>query len=85
MKASIPDWFAHNVSGNLDIDNSNIVYQDDAPTDLKIVSWAEGEDFDDNNLKYYAYDKTGGRDSVLYVLENGIDIDNKVSALWRRQ
>ena len=85
MDAFIPDSFAHDVSGNSNIDNSNIVYQDDAPTDLKVVSWAEGKDYDDNSLKYYAYDKTGGQDSVLYVVENGIDIDNKVSALRRRQ
>lgn len=85
MNASIPDSFAHNVSGKLNIDNPNIVYQDDAPTDLKVVSWAEGKDFDDNNLNYYAYDKTGGQDSVLYVLENGVDLNNNVSARWRRQ
>lgn len=85
MKASIPESFSHNVSRNLGIDNSNIVYQEDAPKDLKVVSWAEGKDFDDNNLKYYAYDKTGGQDSVMYILENGIDIDNEVSALRRRQ
>ena len=85
MNASNPDSFAHNVSGSLDFDNTNIVYQDDAPTDLKVVSWAEGKDFDDNNPRYYAYDKTGGRDSVLYIAENGADLDNEVSALWRCQ
>ena len=85
LNASIADSFAHNVSGNLNIDKSNIVYQDDAPTDLKVVSWAEGRDFDDDSLKYYAYDKAGGQNSVLYVVENGVDLENEVSALWRRQ
>ena len=85
MNASISESFAHNVSETLNIGNSNIVYQEDAPKDLKVVSWAEGKDFEDKNLKYYAYDKTGGQDSVLYVVENGIDIDNEVSALRRRQ
>ena len=81
LNASIPDSFAHTVSGNLDIDSSNIVYQDDAPTDLKVVSWAEGKDFNDPSLKYYAYDKSGGQYSVLYVVENGVDLANEVSAL----
>ena len=85
LNASIADSLAHNVSENLNIDKSNIVYQDDAPTDLKVVSWAKGRDFDDNSLRYYAYDKTGGQNSVLYVVENGVDLENEVSALWRRQ
>ena len=85
MNASNPASFAHNVSGSLDFDNSNIVYQDNAPTDLNVVSWAKGKDFGDQIPKYYAYDKTGGRDSVLYIVENGANLDIEVSASWRCQ
>lgn len=65
---------------------SSIIYQEDAPPDLKVVSWSERKYFDDSDfLKYYAYDKNGGRDSVLYVVENGIDPGNEVSTLQRPQ
>ena len=84
--ASTPDSSAYNVSGKLDIDNSNIIYQEDAPPDLRVVSWPKGKDFDDSEfLKYYAYDKNGGQNSVLYIVENGIDPGNEVSTLRRRQ
>ena len=65
---------------------SSIIYQEDAPPDLKVVSWSERKYFDDSDfLKYYAYDKNGGQNSVLYVVENGIDPENEVSTLQRRQ
>ena len=84
--ASTPYSSAYNVSGKLDIDNPNIIYQEDAPLDLKVVSWPQGKDFDDSDyLKYYAYDKNGGQNSILYIVENGIDPRNEVSTLRRRQ
>ena len=80
--ASTPNSAAYNVSGKLNIDSSDIIYQEDAPPDLKVVSWPDDRDLDNSDfLKYYAYDKNGGQSSVIYVVENGIDPENEVSTL----
>ena len=83
---STPNSSAYNVSETLNIDNSYIIYQEDAPPDLKVVSWPKGNHFDDSGfLKYYAYDRNGGQNSLLYIVERGIDSENEVSTVWRRQ
>ena len=80
--ASSPNLAAFNVSGELNIDNSDIVYQKNAPPDLKVVSWRDDKALHDSDfLKYYAYDKNGGQNSVIYIVENGIDPENEVSTL----
>ena len=56
-----------------------INYQKDPPDDLKVVSWAKGTQAKD--LNYYAYDRNGGQNVVLYVAEEGIDLQNPVSRL----
>ena len=82
LKASNLDAFPSNVSNS---DNSklgkpsDLVYQIDAPPDLKVVSWPIASSLVD--LKYYTYDKNGGQNSVIYVVENGIDLQNPVRAL----
>ena len=53
------------------------IYQSDAPSDLKVVSWAPGVPFD--RTKAYAYDPGNGGDSIIYVIENGIDGHNRVT------
>ena len=80
--ASTPESAAYNVSGKLNIDISDIIYQEDAPPDLKVVSWPNKKELNNSHfLKYYAYDKNGGQSSVIYVVENGIDPKNDVSTL----
>ena len=51
--------------------------QDDAPSDLDVVSWARGEPF--SSLKGYAYDASAGLNTYVYIIENGIDPDHPVS------
>ena len=62
--------------------NSNIsvartVYQSDAPSDLKVVSWAPNVPFPKS--KSYAYDPASGGESSVYVIENGIVGFNRVN------
>lgn len=52
------------------------IYQPDAPPDLKVVSWAPSVQFD--KVKYYAYDPETSGESIIYVIENGIDGSNRV-------
>ena len=61
---------------------SDLVYQFDAPPDLKTVSWPRDRSLTD--LKYYTYDRGGGQNAVIYVLENGIDPQNTVRVLSQR-
>ena len=83
---STPNSSAHKVSGYLNINEPNIIYQEDAPLDLKVVSWPDGKDFDGNDfLKYYAYDRRGGQSSALYIIDEGINSQHEVSTLQRRQ
>ena len=56
--------------------NSGILYQSDAPSDLRVVSWAPGVPF--GNTKFYAYDPESGGESIIYIIENGIDGRNRV-------
>ena len=55
---------------------SRIVYQRDAPADLKLVSWASGVPFDE--VKSYAYNSESRGETVIYVIEKGIDGRNRV-------
>ena len=48
-----------------------IVYQSDAPSDLKVISWAPGVPL--GKTKAYAYDPLNGGEAVIYMIENGID------------
>lgn len=60
-----------------DASDKGIAYQKDAPDDLKVVSWPPSKQAKD--LKYYAYDRGGGRSVLLYVIEEGIDPQSSVS------
>ena len=51
-------------------------YQKDPPKDLKVVSWPPGKQ--DQDLNYYAYERSGGKNVMLYVIEEGIDLRNSV-------
>ena len=59
------------------ISAARTVYQLDAPSDLKVVSWAPDVPF--RKSKTYAYDPASGGESVVYVIENGIDGFNRVN------
>ena len=48
-----------------------IVYQPDAPSDLKVISQAPGVPL--GKTKSYAYDPQNGAEAVIYMIENGID------------
>ena len=52
------------------------IYQQDAPSDLKVVSWAPNVPL--GKTKSYAYDPEGGGEAVVYIIENGIDGRNHV-------
>lgn len=52
------------------------IYQTNAPADLKVVSWAPGLPFE--KTRSYAYDSMSGAESVIYIIENGIDGRNRV-------
>lgn len=45
--------------------------QEYAPTDLKIVSWPRTRVFD-SDPRCYTYDVRGGREVVIYVIEDGV-------------
>lgn len=52
------------------------VYQIDAPSDLKVVSWAPN--LPSRIPKSYAYDPEGGGEATIYLIENGIDGASRV-------
>lgn len=52
------------------------IYQVDAPSDLKVVSWAPDVSF--GRTRSYAYDPENGGEAIIYVIENGIDGRNSV-------
>ena len=59
------------------ISAARTVYQSDAPSDLKVVSWAPDVPF--RRSKSYAYDPASGAESIVYVIENGIEGANRVN------
>lgn len=59
---------------------AGIIYQRDAPSDLKMVSWAP--DHPSRKLTSYAYDSEGGGQATIYLIENGIDGRNSVNYQW---
>lgn len=50
---------------------SGTIYQPDAPSDLKVVSWASGVPW--SKTKSYAYDPAKGDKAIIYIIANGID------------
>ena len=63
-----------------DIDSSLVsgtLFQPDAPPDLRVVSWAPGVPF--GKSKSYAYDAESSGESVIYLIENGIDERSRVN------
>ncbi len=52
------------------------IYQTDASSDLRVVSWAPNVPLD--KTRSYAYDPEGGGEAVIYIIENGIDGRNPV-------
>lgn len=55
-----------------------VVYQRDAPSDLRVVSWAPRVPF--GSSKSYAYDAESNGQSIIYLIENGIDERSRVTA-----
>ena len=60
-----------------------IVYQPDAPSDLKVISWAPGVPL--GKTKAYAFDPRNGGKAVIYIIENGIDGRDSVIAQIQAQ
>ena len=53
------------------------IYQTDASSDLRVVSWAPNVPL--GKTRSYAYDSQGGGEAVIYIIENGIDGRNPVT------
>ena len=77
---TISDRYQTSVFSNVtDIGNNlgaETIYQMDAPSDLKVVSWAPN--LPSRIPKSYAYDPEGGGEATIYLIENGIDGGNRV-------
>ena len=73
QKASGPEL---SLSGNLNGTNAEIIFQPDAPSDLRVVSWAPRVPF--GNSKSYAYNAESSGQSVIYLIENGINSRSEV-------
>ena len=75
----------HSLSDNFNGTNfsfdlsATTIYQRDAPSDLKVVSWAP--DLRSGKIESYAYDPEGGGEATIYIIENGIDGRNTVMAI----
>lgn len=55
--------------------------QRDAPQDLDLVSWPPGKRLPVlGKMPYYRYDVAKGIDTYIYIIDNGINIDNAVRA-----
>lgn len=65
------------VNVDYNISAARTVYQSDAPSDLKVVSWASNVPF--ARSKSYAYDPASGGEASVYVIENGIVGFNRVN------
>ena len=66
---------SNGTDAEIDLD-AEIIYQRDAPSDLKMVSWAPGHP--SGKFTSYAYDPEGGGQATIYLIENGIDGRNRV-------
>lgn len=70
------DQFSSVISNFTDVGinlGAETIYQIDAPSDLKVVSWASSR-----KPKAYAYDPEAGEEATIYLIENGIDGGNRV-------
>ena len=72
-----PFALSNGVNLDSDISAARTVYQSDAPSDLKVVSWAPSVPF--LKSKSYAYEPADGGQSSLYIIENGIVGSNRVN------
>ena len=74
QNVSHPDQFLSEITKGADLGlglGAETVYQSDAPSDLKVVSWSPNVPL--GKTKSYAYDPEGGGEAVVYIIENGID------------
>ena len=74
VNGSSPDPSVSEVMNTTNLDlhvGDGIVYQSDAPSDLKVISWAPGVPL--AKTKAYAFDPRNGGNAVIYMIENGID------------
>ena len=56
--------------------DAGIIYQSDAPLDLKVISWAPGVPLGKSRTYAYKSETVGKTD--VYIIENGIDGRNRV-------
>lgn len=55
----------------------SVIIQTDAPQDLDLVSWSVAKPLP-RKMSGYVYDLTFGRDTSVYVIDNGLNNLNKV-------
>ena len=55
----------------------SIIIQTDAPQDLDLVSWSVAKPLP-RKMSGYVYDLTFGRDTYIYIIDNGLNNLNKV-------
>ena len=55
----------------------SVIIQTDAPQDLGLVSWSVAKSLP-WKMRGYVYDLTFGRDTYIYVIDNGLNNLNKV-------
>ena len=65
-----------NLTGNSPSDD-NVERQTDAPDDLKVVSWNEGQSLED--MEYFAYKSNLIFRPTIYVIDTGLETSNLVS------
>ena len=53
--------------------SNGITLQSDALNDLKVTSQPRGIRLSDEYLKGYYYDSTAGQDTMVYVIDTGVD------------
>ena len=76
---SLPDRSLSDISEGTDGGfraGAGTIYQEDAPLDLRVVSWAPNMPL--GKTRSYAFDPEGGGEAVIYIIENGIDGRNPV-------
>ena len=79
LSESKPTRFGSEISNGTNVEfdlRAGTIYQSDAPSDLKVVSWAPRSSL--GKTKSYAYSPENGKEAIIYIIENGIDGRNRV-------
>ena len=60
----------------------SVIIQTDAPQDLDLVSWSVAKLLP-RKMNGYVYDLAFGRDTYIYIIDNGLNNLNKVRSSWK--